>query len=172
MYSNGTILVVRCAWENGGKLVLQIAYFCRHGQRHGRVSQSCAHTVMLHGRVPPGVPFWIKSLYPTGLTRPRHMPMSTGRVWHTGWHMGVWSVVWHKSITSSVFPRTWHMGVSSVVWYKSVCMPYFHTACDTGVSGSYVRHMTSSHERVTLIWLKFSKFPKFSYVIDLVSNHF
>ncbi|KHF97361.1 hypothetical protein F383_36733 [Gossypium arboreum] len=31
----------------GGKLALQMAYFCPHGQRHGRVSWPCA----THGHV-------------------------------------------------------------------------------------------------------------------------
>ncbi|KHG19039.1 hypothetical protein F383_25795 [Gossypium arboreum] len=42
------------------------------------------HTVMLHGRVSPGVALRIKSVYPTGLTRPGHTEVSTGCVWYTG----------------------------------------------------------------------------------------
>ncbi|KHG00373.1 hypothetical protein F383_19245 [Gossypium arboreum] len=44
---------------------------------------------MLHGHVSPGVPFKLKSIYPIDLAQPRHTGVSTGRVWHTGWHMGV-----------------------------------------------------------------------------------
>ncbi|KHG20293.1 Unconventional myosin-IXa [Gossypium arboreum] len=39
------------------------------------------------------VPFQIKSVYPTGLARPKHTGVSTGHVWHMDWHMGVWSAV-------------------------------------------------------------------------------
>ncbi|KHG28500.1 hypothetical protein F383_13416 [Gossypium arboreum] len=39
---------------------------------------------MLHGRVSPGVPFRIKSVYPTVLALPRHTGMSIGRMWHMG----------------------------------------------------------------------------------------
>ncbi|KHF98148.1 hypothetical protein F383_06829 [Gossypium arboreum] len=39
----------------GGKLALQIAYFCPHGQRHGRVSQLCMTHCHVTRRVPPGI---------------------------------------------------------------------------------------------------------------------
>ncbi|KHG21256.1 Ribosomal operon-associated A [Gossypium arboreum] len=47
-----------------------------HTERDTRVCLSrVRYTVMLYGRVSLGVALRIKSVYPTGLTRPRHMDM-------------------------------------------------------------------------------------------------
>ncbi|KHG02407.1 Protein FAM73A [Gossypium arboreum] len=72
---------------------LLVACFCPHEQRQGHVSQPCATHSHVTRPCAPWVPFELKSVYPTGLARPRHTGMSIGHVWHTGWHMRMWSAM-------------------------------------------------------------------------------
>ncbi|KHG21015.1 hypothetical protein F383_28283 [Gossypium arboreum] len=46
-------------------MALQIAYFCPHGQGHGRVSQPYVTHGQVIGQVSPGVEIKMKSVYTT-----------------------------------------------------------------------------------------------------------
>ncbi|KHG29137.1 Hemicentin-1 [Gossypium arboreum] len=68
--------------------------FVHNGTDTGVCFSRVRHTVTLHNRVSPGVPYELRSVYPPFLTWPRHTYVSTGRVRHTSWHTGVWLAVW------------------------------------------------------------------------------
>ncbi|KHG04345.1 CinA-like protein [Gossypium arboreum] len=82
------------------------------------------HMVMLHGRVSPGVSFDFKSVYPTGLTLPKHTGVFTGHV--SGKQAGT-RAYGYPCDPSQFRPWPRHTGMSSAVWSKSVCMPCFAT---------------------------------------------
>ncbi|KHG08115.1 Alanine--tRNA ligase [Gossypium arboreum] len=78
-----------CLWKRWQIGFTNGLFFVQTGRDTGVCLIRVRHTIMLHGRVSPGVGLRIKSVYPIGLTQPRHTDVSTGRVYYKGLHTGV-----------------------------------------------------------------------------------